>query len=83
MWKRWGVRTWRRRKFEQAIGSGEGYGGRGNLGGAEGRQMENLGGCKVWRKEGLDRVRRNRGEDEVKNKMKDQLSFLRATLHFI
>lgn len=45
--------------------------------------MENLGGCKVWRKEGLDRVRRNIGEDEVKNKMKDQLSFLRATLHFI
>ena len=86
MWKRLGVRTWRRRKFEQAIGSLEGYGGRGrgNLGGAEGRQMENLGGCKVWRKEGLDRVRRNRGEDEVKNKMKDQLPFLRATLiHFI
>lgn len=46
--------------------------------------MENLGGCKVWRKEGLDRVRRNIGEDEEKNKMKDQLSFLRATLiHFI
>lgn len=31
----------------------------------------------------LDRVRRNRGEDEEKNKMKDQLAFLRATLHFI
>lgn len=35
-------------------------------------------------KGGVGQSRRDRGEDEVKNKMKDQLSFLRATLiHFI
>ena len=49
-----------------------------------GRREANGKSRRVWRKEGLNRVRRNIGEDEGKNKMKYQLSFLRATLiHFI
>ena len=44
--------------------------------------MENLGGCKVWRKEGLDRVRRNRGKDEVKKQNERSATFFKGYSSF-